>query len=401
MALYHYQALNKSGQKVSGTIDAPSMNRARMQLTNSELYPISITSGKEDAKHFRLKDLFEKSVSIKELILFTKQLAVLLKSGVPLLQAMELLTDQFEGKLRTVIIDLKDTIKEGQSLAQGMGKYPKVFGSIYVQLVRAGEASGQLEVILVRLTEYLERRDEIRRKVKAALQYPMIQFAIIGLVVVFLLTFVVPQMAQNLGENLPTPTRIVLAISDFITGHFIILTIGLFGFIVGFIYWKSTPSGALTMDKIKLKLPVVRYFTRMNAIVQFCQTLGMLLESGVNLSEALDIVVNIVDNKVLSDALKKARDKIIKQGKIAPFLKETGVFPPIAIYLIKTGEESGQLDTMLLTVAQNYEADLSELTDGLAAKIEPLMLIVMALVVGFIVVSVVLPIVQQTQQFDI
>ncbi len=399
MALYHYQALNKSGQKVTGTIDAPSMNSARTQLSNTGLYPIKITSGKEEAKRFRLKDLFEKKVTNKELILFTKQLAVLLKSGIPLLQSMELLTEQFEGKLRTIIIELKDTIKEGQSLAQGMSKYPKVFGSIYVQLVRAGEASGQLEVILVRLTEFLERRDEIRRKVKGALRYPMIQLTIIGLVVVFLLTFVVPQMAANISGELPMPTRIVLAISDFLTNNFIILAIILVALVVGFKYWKSTPSGSLALDKIKLKLPIVRYFTRTSAIVQFCQTLGMLLESGVNLSEALDIVVNIVDNKVLSGALKKARDKIIKQGKIAPFLKETGVFPPIAIYLIKTGEESGQLDTMLLTVAQNYETELDELTEGLAAKIEPLMLIIMAVMVGFIVLSVVMPMVQQTAQF--
>ncbi|MEX0672114.1 MAG: type II secretion system F family protein [Candidatus Babeliales bacterium] len=398
MALYHYQALNKAGQKISGSIDAPSLFTARAQLTNMGLYPIDISSGKEEGGGFRIKDMFERKVSIKELILFTKQLAVLLKSGVPLLQSMELLTDQFDGKLRAIIVNLKDGIKEGKSLAQEMNNYPKVFDTIYVQLVRAGEASGQLETILERLTQFLERRAEIRRKVKGALQYPMIQLGIIGLIVVFLLTFVVPQMAQTLGDNLPLPTKIVLGLSTFITNNYIILIIGLVAMVVGFKYWKSTPTGALTLDKIKLRLPLIRYFTRTNAVVQCSQTLGMLLESGVNLSEALDIVVNIVDNQVLTDALKKARDKIIKQGKIAPFLKETGVFPPIAIYLIKTGEESGQLDAMLLTVAQNYEIELSEMTDGLAKQIEPLMLVIMALVVGFVVMSVVLPIVQQTQQ---
>jgi type II secretory pathway component PulF len=398
MALYHYQALNKSGQKVTGTIDAPSMSSARTQLANTGLYPIKITSGKEQSKRFSIKDLFERKVSNKDIILFTKQLAVLLKSGIPLLQSIELLSDQFEGKLRTIIIELKDNIKEGNSLAQGMSNYPKVFDTIYIQLVRAGEASGQLETILFRLTNFLERRDEIRRKVKGALRYPMIQLGIIGLVVVFLLTFVVPQMAQTLGENIPRPTRMILALSNFITNNIILLIVIVVGIIIGFIYWKSTPSGALTLDKIKLKLPIIRYFTRTSAIVQFCQTLGMLLQSGVNLSESLDIVVNIVDNRVLAESLKKARDKIIKQGKIAPFLKETEIFPQIAIYLIKTGEESGQLDAMLLTVAQNYEVELDELTENLASQIEPIMLILMAVIVGFVVLSVVLPIVQQTQQ---
>lgn len=156
-------------------------------------------------------------------------------------------------------------------------------------------------------------------------------------------------------------------------------------------YWSSTPEGGRTIDRIKLNLPLIQYFVKTKAVVQFSSTLGMLIESGVNLAESLDIVVNIIDNKVLAEALKGARENIIKQGKIAQYLKQTNIFPPIAIYLIKTGEETGNLDTMLLEVARNYENDLTELVDGMTAKIGPALLLVMAVVVGFIVVAIAVP----------
>jgi type II secretory pathway component PulF len=401
MALYYYQALSKEGKKQTGHVDASSLQSAREQIARRGLYIVKISlADQAGGSEPWYKKLFSRSVSTKDKILFTKQLAVLLKSGVPLLQSLELLTEQFEGKLRTILVSLKDGIKEGKSLADGLKKYPKVFDTIYVQLVRAGEATGKLEVILERLTSYLERKDEIKKKIKGAISYPLVQLGIVALVVVFLLTYVVPQIAQTFkqkGGDLPTPTKIMIAISNFIRGHYLILIIIIISIIVLFKYWKSTTSGSRLFDKIKLRLPLIRYFAKTSTVVQFSRTLGMLLESGVNLSEALDIVVNIIDNKVLADSLMEARDKIIKQGKIAQFLKQTNIFPPIATYLINTGEQTGELDYMLLTVAQNYEVELSELTDSLTAKIEPLMMVVMAFVVGFIVMSIALPLMKMNQ----
>lgn len=398
MPLYMYQAISKDGKKIKGNLDASSIVIAKDQLIKRGLYIVSITQAKEAEIEIPwYKKLFAGKVSAKDKILFTKQLAVLLKSGIPLLQSLELLTEQFEGKLRSILITLKDGIKEGQSLADGLKKYPKIFDNIYVQLVRAGEATGKLEVILERLTVYLERRQEIQKKIKGALTYPLTQLVIIGLVVVFLLVRVVPEIAKifrTQGGELPATTATLITISDFITGHYLILIILLILLIMGFKFWVSRPQGAKAYDQIKLKLPLIRHFVKMNTVVQFSRTLGMLLESGVNLSEALDIVVNIINNRVLADQLMQARDKIIKQGKIAQFLKETNIFPPIAIYLINTGEQSGELGTMLLTVAQNYEVELSELTDSITAKIEPVMMVVMALVVGFIVLSIATPLVQ-------
>jgi len=220
------------------------------------------------------------------------------------------------------------------------------------------------------------------------------------LVVSILLTFVVPQMTENFvaqGKKLPGPTQFLVNISNFITGHYFILIGSLLALVILYMYWSSTPKGAYALDKLKLQLPLIKYLSKTNAVTQFSYTLGMLLEGGVHLSEALDIVVQIIDNRILSDALHKARDKIVKQGKIAQYLEQTGIFPPIAIYLIKTGEQTGQLDSMLLTVAQNYEEELKELTDRLTALLGPLMLIVMAVIVGFIVLAVALPVMQMSQ----
>ncbi len=400
MALYLYQAFSKDGKKVTGTIDAPTLQSAKEQLSKQGIYPISVTLGTQEAALPWWKRFFTKNITIKEKILFTRQLAVLLKSGVPLLQALELLIEQFEGTIRSMLIAIKDDVKEGISFADALKKYPKAFDNIYVQLVRAGEASGKLEVILERLTAYLERRQEIRKRIRSALTGPIIQLIVAVVVVSVLLIFVVPTMAENFatqGKELPISTEILLGISTLFTKYYLwVLIILVLGYLA-FRYWKSTPTGARTIDQIKLKLPIIGYFTRLNAIVQFCYTLGMLLEGGVNLAESLDIVVNIIDNRVLADALREARDKIIKQGKIAQYLKQTNLFPPIAIYLISTGEQSGQLDTMLLTVAKNYEEDLGEYADSLAAKIGPALLILMAVIIGFIIIALMLPMIEQAE----
>lgn len=399
MALYFYQAYSKEGKRRSGYIDAPSIAQVKQQLGAQGLYPISITPAGEEQRQSWWQRLFSRGFSTKEKILFTKQLSILLKSGVPLLQSLELLIDQFEGRTRGILIAIKDDIKEGLTFADALKKYPKTFENIYVQLVRAGEASGRLEVILDRLTEYLERREELRKRVSSALTYPIIQLVIACLVVGVLLIFVVPSMQETFAtqnKELPITTSILIGISTIVSHYYWIVIPLLVLLYVGLRFWRGTPSGARTIDSIKLKIPYIKYFTKMNAVVQFSQTLGMLTESGVNLSDSLDIVCNIIDNRVLADALREARDKIIKEGKIAQYLKQTGMFPPIAIYLIKTGEETGKLDVMLLTVARNYEEELKELADGMSAKIGPILLVVMALVVGFIIASIALPILEMS-----
>ncbi|MFC1845559.1 type II secretion system F family protein [Candidatus Dependentiae bacterium] len=400
--MFFYQAFSKDGKKLSGFVDAPSRQAVKERLARQGIFPVKIMPASKDSRQSWFQRLFERRVSVKDKILFTKQLSVLLKSGVPLLQALELLVDHFEGRLRTIVISLKDDIKEGGSFADGLKKFPKDFDNIYVQLIRAGEASGKLEVILDRLTEYAERRASISKRIRSAMTYPIIQLVGTVIVVIIMVVFVIPNMAENLsgmGKGLPASTQFLMDLSDFLTNYYHILLGLLLALIVGLRYWLSTPFGARTFDKMKLRLPVVKFFSRMGAVVQFSSTLGMLIESGVHLSESLDIVVKIINNRILADTLSEARDKIVKQGKIAQYLKQTNIFPPIAIYLIKTGEESGQLDTMLLTVAQNYEEELSEKADNLSTALGPIMLVIMAVVVGFVVISMITPMLEQASGF--
>ncbi len=395
MALYNYQAVSHDGKKLSGQIDASTTQGARDALVKKGLFPtkVGLATGEKSSDPW-YKRIFRRDISLKEKIFFTKQLAVLLRSGIPLVQALELLVEQTTGPLNRILIALRDGIKEGRSLADGLSRYPETFDSIYIQLVRAGEATGNLEMILDRLNDFLERREELRKKVIGALRYPLFQLIMIILVVIGLLTFVVPQIAsvfQGQDMPLPLPTRILISASDFMLNHYILL-FSIVASIVGlFLAWKATPRGAYTMDVWKLKLPIVGYFVRTSAIVQFTRTLGMLVEGGVNLAESLNIVTKIVDNKVLTEVLNKARENIIKQGKIAQYLKETKLFPPVAIHLINTGEQSGELGSMLTTVARYYEDDLRERSDGLSAMLGPAMLIIMFVVVGFVIASVMLP----------
>ena len=398
MALYLYQALSRDGKRTSGTLDATSLKQAHDQLAAKGLYPIRVVVASEaQPSGFSFKGFFERSISLKDKLFFTKQLQVLLRSGVPLLDALDLLSQQTEGRLKNIVITLRDGIKEGKSLADGLALYPKTFEVIYVQLVRAGEASGRLDLILDRLTKYYVRQDELRKKIKSAMTYPIIQLCIIGAITVALLYFVVPNFVTLFEQQkmeLPIATRILMTMSNLLINYYLYLIIGIFILFALYRSWKATPSGARTIDAIKLRLPIIGYFARIGAVVQFSSTLGMLLEGGVGLAESLDIVCSIVDNKVLTTTLLEAREKIIKEGQVAKYLKETNIFPPVAIYLINTGEQSGNLSQMLEIVAANYDKDLMEWSDSLTQKLNPIMIILMAVVVGFMVFAILVPIME-------
>ena len=396
MALYVYKALTRTGKQTSGQLEASSLLVVREELVAKNLYPVSIALYKDSSslRHF-FGNLFQSKVSFKDLVFFTKQLGVMLRSGVPLLQALELLTEQFTGKLHYILISIKDGIKEGASFADGLETYPETFNIIYVQLVRAGEASGKLEVILDRLIDYLERREALRKKISGAMSYPLFQLGLIFTIVIGLMIFVVPNLMQvisGMSGELPLLTRILMTSSDYLIHHYIFLGVVFTAILVAFAYAASTKRGKYAIDYLSLYTPGIGYFSRTNAVVQFSSTLGMLLENGVNLAPALDIVCKIISNSILSASLETAKEKIIKQGKITSFLKETKIFPSLAIYLINTGEQNGSLDQMLLVVARNYEDDLSEITDNLTAMINPIMTIVMGLVVGLIMFAIMGPI---------
>lgn len=395
MALYVYKALTKTGKQVSGKLDAPSPVAVRVELSSKNMYPISIELYKDSSTFQRFfGSLFQPKVAFKDLIFFTKQLGVMLRSGVPLLQALELLSDQFKGKLHSILVAIKDGIKEGSSLADGLENYPETFSVIYIQLVRAGEASGRLEQILDRLIDYLERQETLRKKVAGAMFQPVFQLTFIFAIVIGLMVTVVPDLVKVLGQmsgGLPTSTVILMAMSDYLIHHYVFLGQIFAGLVLLFFYWSSTKQGQYALDYLKLHTPLFGYFSQMSAVVQFCSTLGMLLENGVNLAPALDIVCNIIQNQILLQSIETAKEKIIKQGKISSFLQETKIFPSLAIYLINTGEQNGKLDEMLLLVARNYDEEVLEFTDKLTSSLGPIMTIVTCLLVGLIMLAIMGP----------
>ena len=395
MPLYKYDSFSRRGTKTSGTIDAATIQAAKEMLRGQGLMIINITEVLGEPSGFSLQSLFEKKIDSRTVVLFTTQLSVLLRSGVPLLQSFDLLLEQFEGKFKRLLVNVRDGIKGGEPLAKELGKYPRVFSNVYIQLVRAGEASGKLESILMRLVEYLERSEDVKRRVKKAMSYPIMMISAAIGVVVLLLLFMVPKlmgMFRQMGQELPWPTQVLVTMSDLLLNHWMVMSIGLIVTVVLVSYWKSTPKGKILMDQYLLRFPLTAYFSRTKAVVQLSKTLGMLIESGVNLPEALDIVCKIVENSVLTEKLMAARDKIIKEGKIARYLKQTGIFPSMASYMINTGEESGKLGEMLLNVGNEYERELIDLTDGLTAKIAPVMTLVMAVIIIFIMAAIMLPI---------
>ncbi|HAU30292.1 TPA: hypothetical protein DCW54_01520 [Candidatus Dependentiae bacterium] len=396
MALYIYQAFSRDGKKISGSLDAGSSKQVKEVLLRQGIYPVSILlSSDASAKRFSWASLLETSVSEKDKIFFTEQLTVLLRAGVPLADALSLLVEQTSGKMRRITVFLRDGLREGKSFASGLSEFPDVFEVLYIQLVKAGEISGNLDVVLDRLALYLKRRAEIKKKVQGALMYPLIQLVVVLGVVAALLVFVIPQVAPVLadqGTKLPWATRFLMGISDFVRGHYLLILI-VPAVVIGVFYlWKRTESGARILDTVFLKLPFVGHFLRTNTVVSFSRTLGMLMTSGVTLADSLDIVCNIVDNRVLADTLRGAREQIIKQGRVTEYLKQTNLFPTLAIYLLDTGEQSGSLDKMLLQVAAQYERELETLSDRLIAIINPLFIILVAVLVGFSVYAIMGPI---------
>ncbi len=396
MPLYRYKSYTRRGDSISGTIDATSVQGAKEILRGQSLMPISIEEVRSDSQNSILA-LFQRKVSVRDKLLFTKQLGVLLAAGIPLLKAIVLLIDQFEGKMQRILIDIKDLLKEGISFGAALERYPSEFDHIYTQLVKAGEASGKLEIILSRLVVYMEKSEETKKKIQGAMAYPIFLFcATIGIVVGVLL-FLMPGMASmftSSGAVLPAPTQIMMDMSDALTGswHWILAVLLIGG--TGFFVWQGTDQGKYTIDKIILKTPGFAFFAKTKAVVQFCKTLGMLLESGVSLPEALNIVCNIVDNNVLKKRLNDARESIIKEGKLAKYLKDTQMFPPIASYMISTGEESGDLAGMLTTVGNDYEIELEEITNNLVGAINPVMMMFLMAVVLFTVLAIFLPILE-------
>jgi type II secretory pathway component PulF len=329
MPLFRYQAFDQKGKIISGELEAENTGDLKDLVKKNGFYLCKIYPTNTESLFSKFISILESSVTDKIKIQFTNQLSILLKAGVPLLDAMNLVALQFEGSFRRTLNKIIDDIKEGVSLADALEKYPKIFPSLYTQLVRAGEASGNLEMVLDRLTTFMERSEAIVGSVGKALQKPMFMGIMILLVFIGAVVFIIPSISGTLsqtGKGLPVLTQAMLDLSDFFKNYYLAIGIFLSTAIFFFKRWKNSEKGRVAFDSFLLKLPKIGTLQKNKAVVQFSQTLGMLLEAGVNLPAALDIVNNVVDNAILSQALKVARGEIVKEGKIAKHLKNTNIW---------------------------------------------------------------------------
>ena len=401
MPVFEYIALNQSGKQVRGTVDADSIRSARQKLRSQNVFPTDIKESAQAAKQ-KTQDVqrFLKSdrVSIKDLTLATRLLATLSNAGLPLISALMALTDQVESTaLKRIVVDVKEKVEQGSSLAKALGAYPKVFPRLYVNMVASGEASGTLDSVLDNLADYYEGQMELRRKISAALFYPIMMFGVCTLIVIALVSFVVPKIVDIFIKQkvaLPLPTQLVIAFSNAITGYWWLLALLFAGLLYLAQHYYRQAKGRSKIDLYLLRAPLFGTLYRKIATARISSTLGTLLNGGVELLAALEIVKNIVGNVHLRKALEDARDGVREGKSLSKELARTGYFPNLLPQMVAIGEKSGRLEAMLSKAGKAFTNDVNATVAGMTTLISPVMTIVLGGLVFFIVMAVLLPMTQ-------
>lgn len=326
---------------------------------------------------------------------FTRQFATMIGAGLPMVQCLDILAQQMESlAFRKVIAEVRDSVSSGSTLAEALGKHKKVFDDLYCSMVEAGEVGGALDTILVRLAVFREKADALNRKVKGAMVYPAVIMVVAAGVTLAMLTYIVPvfaKMFENLGSELPGPTRMVLAISNFLRSYYWFFILLAIAGAIGFRYWVKTDQGRLAFDKFKLKIPIIGTVIRKTAVARFTRTLGTLISSGVSILDALGTTAKTAGNRVVQDAIKKSVLSIAEGETITQPLKESGVFPPMVIQMISVGEKTGGLDEMLEKIANFYDEEVDAAVAALTSIIEPVIIVFMGVVIGGILIAMYLP----------
>lgn len=401
MPLFEYKGITQAGKNKSGTIDSENIKAARQKLKKEGIFVTDIRNKIKAAAKKNSNALFQPSVPIKDLALMTRQLAVLIKSNIPLVEALAAISDQVENPaLANALADSKNMVNEGSPFYKSLAKYPNIFDNIYVSMCEAGEMSGSLDVILMRLADFTESSAKLRQKVSSALTYPIIMLVVVFIIVMGLFTFVIPKMMTIFESSpelqLPWYTLVIVAISQFMTSFWWLILIVIVTVSVGFAVWKKSAEGRPRWDAIRLKLPVFGPVLRMVAVARFTRTLATLLTGGVPMLGALDIVRNVVDNAVIAQAVDEARGNISEGESIAGPLSKSGQFPPIVIHMVKIGEKTGDLENMLTQVSDAYDFTVQNKIDGMTSLITPIITVIMGVVVMIIVLSIVIPMFEMT-----
>lgn len=411
MPSYAYSGLSAKGKNIKGVAAADNVAALKASLRREGIYLTEVKETTSNAtgaaggggggeREVDLGKMFDR-VTPKMVASMTQLLGTLLQAGVTLPEALAALTDQVESpRFKSILSDIAERVNQGSSLADSMELYPKAFPKLYVNMIRAGEASGALETVLFRLAEFLEKQLEIRGKVNSAMFYPVVLSILGAVIITVLMVGIVPKitgMFVDMNAELPWNTKLLIWISDTLVGYWWAILLGIVFAVWSFRRWRATEAGRWSGDTIILKVPVLGELVRKIAIARFARTLATLLSSGVQLLQALDIVRTLLGNVVLEKVITNARDSIREGENIAPALKRSGHFPPLVTHMIAVGERSGQLEQMLGDVANAYDRETNTSIQRLTGLLEPLMIVVMGVAVGFVVFSIMRPIMMLTE----
>jgi type IV pilus assembly protein PilC len=397
---YLWKGRAPSGTIENGEITAASPEEVQKILRERKIVPTSIRPKPKEITLPFLKG----RVSGRAITVFTRQFSVMINAGLPLIKCLDIQVAQVESeRFKNILKDLISSVEGGSTLADALRKHKDIFGDLYINMVEAGEKGGSLATILARLADYLEMADAIKRKVKGAMVYPTAIIIVAAIAVAILLTFVIPVFAdlfKDLGGQLPLPTRVVIALSDFLTKYFLIIVAVIIGLIVAIRYYYKTEIGHLQIDSILLKVPIFGTLIKKQAIARFSRTLSTLLSSGVNILDALEITSGTTGNKLVENAVLRSRTSIAQGESIAdPLSKEKALFPPMVIQMITIGEQTGGLDEMLTKVADFYDDEVDQAVANLMNALEPIVILLLGGVIGGMVMAMYLPIFKMAQQF--
>lgn len=401
MPIFQYEAISSKGKSVKGTIDADTARDAREKLRRREIRVTTMNRieasrrAKADKKSgFQL----ERKISTRNLAILTRQLSTLLGSGIHLAEGLTALIDQVqERRTQMVLRDVREKVVSGGNLADAMSYHPMIFSDLYVNMVRAGEASGNLDEVLTRLADFLQKQASLRGKISAALTYPAIMILVGVGVVVFLMSYVVPKITTILEKRkqaLPAPTEILMFISSVFENYWWIMLVALLIVMVNLRLFLATEKGRHAFDVFLLRVPFIGVLFKKQAISRFTITLSALLKSGLPALEALKIVSKVVNNTVLTKVIERVAERIIEGTDIATPMRQSKIFPPMVAYMIAVGEQTGQLEDILDRIAETYDEEIDLAVQRMTSAIEPAIIVFLAVVVGFIVMAVLLPLLQ-------
>ncbi|MCG5500733.1 type II secretion system inner membrane protein GspF [Ectothiorhodospira lacustris] len=401
MPAFEYTALKPTGRQVRGVLEGDTPRQVRQQLRESGLTPLSVEAVQQRERRRRRLPGLARGISAMDLALLTRQLATLVRSGLPLEEALGTVARQSEkARIRSMLMAVRTRVMEGHSLARGLGDFPHVFPDIYRTTVSAGEQSGHLDMVLERLADYTENRQQMRQKIQLALFYPAILTTMAVLVTVALLTYVVPEVVQvfsGIGQELPWLTRTLIAVSDALRDYGLMLLVALVAAGVLFKYLLRRPGPLRTWHRLLLRLPLVGRLTRGMNTARFARTLSILSASGVAVLESLRIAAEVIANRPMREAVQTVAQRVREGSGIGVALERSGYFPPMTVHLIRSGEASGALDEMLERAAVNQERELETRIAMIMGILEPVLILVMGLVVLVIVLAILLPIFELNQ----